>query len=270
MNLNLQGKVVLVTGGARGIGKAIALTFAQEGAHVVVADIDAQQAQATASEAESRGVQALGVRADVTDHGEVKQMVRDALARFGRLDVLVNNAGMLYVAGRPTTRKLFQEFGEDEDYFPELRVTLHGTLECTRAALPPMLRQRSGSIVNIVSEAGRSGATKGSTIYAAGKGGIIAFSRSLAFEVAESGIRVNCVAPALIRTTRAERAESGLERDPEVVNYFRSMDEIIARTPAGRIGAPQEIADAAVFLASDVSSYITGQTLSVNGGLSMY
>jgi 3-oxoacyl-[acyl-carrier protein] reductase len=197
-------------------------------------------------------------------------MVRQTVEKFGKLDILINNAGILYVDGEPTSRRPFQDFKEDEDYSPELNIILHGTLICTKAALPPMLKQKSGAIINIVSEAGLIGAPVGATMYSAGKGGVIAFSRTLAVELAPSGIRVNCVAPGIIRTTRMERLESGADQDAKRSAYNKLNYEIVAQTPLGRMGTPWEIANAAVFLASDASSFTTGQTLVVNGGRFMH
>lgn len=270
MDLKLKGKVAVVTGAARGIGRAIALTLAGEGADVVVSDIDIQEAEKVAEEARACGVIALAVRTDVTSSGEVKAMARATFEAFGKIDILVNNAGIVYVGGDPTTRKLFQDFGEDEDYSPELDIILHGSILCTRAVLPHMLRQGSGAIVNIVSEAGVAAGLPGSTIYSAGKGGVVAFSRSLAVELAPVGIRVNCVAPGMTRTTRMERmekAESVDDKASKTAAYARAaFDEMVARTPLKRLGSPQEIANAAVFLASEASAYTIGQTLLVNGG----
>lgn len=179
----------------------------------------------------------------------------------------MNNAGIVYVAGDPTTRKFFKDFGQDEDFRPELDIILDGTIRCTRAALPFILAQGGGSIVNIVSEAGLTAAQPGSTMYSAGKGAVVAFSRSLAVELAPSGIRVNCVAPGLTRTTRMERMEANADPDSETARYAKSArDQIVARTPLGRLGTPREIAAATVFLASEASAFTTGQTLLVNGG----
>ncbi len=182
----------------------------------------------------------------------------------------MNNAGILYVMGKPTVRKLFQEFKEDENYSEELNVTLYGTLNCTRSVLQTMLKKKSGTIINIVSDAGRTEvAGPGSTIYGAGKGGIIAFSKNLAVEVASSGIRVNCVSPGLIKTTRAENAESNAQQESETTVYYQKMKEGLKRVPMGRMGMSQEVANVVVFLASNAASFITGQTLSVNGGARM-
>ncbi|MBN1849589.1 MAG: SDR family oxidoreductase [Deltaproteobacteria bacterium] len=271
MDLKLRGKTAVITGGARGIGKAIVLTFASEGANLVIGDIDLHEAQLVADMARAADVRALAIRADVTRPKEVKKMVGETMDQFGRLDILINNAGIVYVNGEPTTRRLFQDLKEDEDYSPELNIILHGTIICTRAALPSMLKAKSGSIVNIVSEAGLTAGLPGSTMYSAGKGGVVAFSRTLANELAPSGIRVNCVAPGLTKTTRMERLESSADKDAKTAAYAKlTYDQVVARTPLGRMGTPWEIANAAVFLASDASSFTTGQTLVVSGGSFMY
>lgn len=264
MNLNLEGKVAIVTGAARGIGRAIALTFAREGVNVAIGDIDLRAAKLVDEEAKALGAKTIAVMADVTKPSEVKGMVKGTLNKFGRLDILVNNAGILYREGEPTVRKLFQDSTE-ADWPGELNVTLYGVLNCSRAAIEPMLNQKSGCIINIASDAGRSAGPR-STVYGAGKGGIIAFSKSLAYELGPFGIRVNCVSPGVIRTTRAEAIASGDKTSPEAVKYFEEVEALLKQVPLGRIGIPQEIANAVVFLASDASSYITGQTLSVNGG----
>ncbi len=267
MDLKLKGKVAVITGAARGIGKATALTLAGEGSDVVVSDLDFQEARVVADIALSLGVGSLAVKTDVTNPDEIRAMVAQTIERFGKIDILVNNAGIVYVDGDPTTRKLFQDFGEDEDFSPELNIILNGTIRCTRAVLRSMLKQGSGAIVNIVSEAGVTAGLPGSTMYSAGKGGVIAFSRSLAVELAPAGIRVNCVAPGLTRTTRMERMESSADRNSKAARYAKSaLDEMVARTPLKRLGTPWEIANAVAFLASDASAYTIGQTLLVNGG----
>ena len=265
MNLNLAGKVAIVTGAARGIGRAIALTLGREGANVVIDDIDPEPAKLVEEEAKALGVQAVAIMADVTKLDQVRQMVNKTLDTFGRIDILVNNAGIWYVNGKPAEHKLFAESTED-DWHGEIDVTLYGVLNCSKAVLETMLSQKSGNIVNIVSDAARGPQTELITIYGAGKGGIISFSRNLAYEVGPSGIRVNCVSPGTIRTSRIEAVESGAETRPQVLKFWQEREAAIKRLPLGRIGTPQEVANVVAFLASDVSSYITGHTLSVNGG----
>lgn len=268
MDLKLGRKVAIITGAGRGIGRTIALTFASEGANVVVSDIDLAAANMVAQEAEAMGGQSLGIKADVTNNSEVKQMMKEVLAKFGRVDVLVNNAGVLYVNGKPYVYKVFIESTE-EDWRRIMDVTLFGVLNCTKAVIETMVRQKSGSILNIVSDAGRTheGSGTGFTYYGSGKGGIIAFSRHLACELSAYGIRVNCVSPGLIETTRIGTIKAGIEKDEARIKYFQDLEAmILKRIPLGRLGMPQEVANAAVFLASEAASFITGQTLSVNGG----
>jgi NAD(P)-dependent dehydrogenase (short-subunit alcohol dehydrogenase family) len=192
-------------------------------------------------------------------------MVTDTLQMFGRLDILVNNAGIVYLEGKPIVRKLFHE-STIADWQKEVNLIFYGTLYCTSAALKPMLRQKSGAIVNIVSDGARGGGGPGAPIYDGAKGGIISFSKNLAYELGRYGIRVNCVSPGLIRATRAEMIESGHEKSPEAVSFFEQMRAVLQQVPLGRMGLPQDVANVVVFLASDASSYVTGQTLSVNGG----
>ena len=268
MNLNLEGKVAIVTGAARGIGRAIAHTLSKEGANVVIDDIDLEAAKLVEDQAKALGVQAIAIKADVTKVDEVRQMVKETLDKFGRIDILVNNAGILYIKGKPVALKLFADSTED-DWPGFINVTLYGVLNCSKAVLETMLSQKSGNIINIASYAGRAPRGMRTTIYGAGKGGIIAFTKNLAYELGPSGIRVNCVSPGSIRTSRIDAIESGAETHPELLKFWEDIQAAIKRMPLGRIGIPQEVANVVVFLASDASSYITGQTLSVNAGLFM-
>lgn len=265
MDLNLAEKVVIITGGARGIGRAAALSFAKEGANVVIDDIDLEAARIVQNQAQAFGVQALAIGADVTKPSDVKQMIKDTLKRFNKIDVLVNNAGILYINGETVTYKLFVDSVEDE-WAPIIDITLSGVLNCSKAVLDQMLSQKSGSIVNMASEAARSPRGARTTIYGAGKGAIIAFTKNLAFEVGPSGIRVNCICPGLIKTTRAERMSSGTELRPDAAKFWHDAEASIGQMPFRRIGLPQDVANVVVFLASDASSYMTGQTLGVNAG----
>jgi NAD(P)-dependent dehydrogenase (short-subunit alcohol dehydrogenase family) len=269
MDLTLAGKTAIVTGSARGIGRATAHTLAAEGVSVVIDDIDLEAARLVEAEIKAAGCQAVAVRADVTKPEEIKSLVQQALDTFGRIDILVNNAGIWYVDGRPIEHRLF--INATEDYWMgELGTTLLGVLNCSRAVLETMLEQKSGSIVNIASDAARAPRGNRTTAYGAGKGGIIAFTRNLAMELGHSGIRVNCVSPGLIRTSqRAGAIESGEETREEVLKFWEDAQAMMARAPIPRIGDPQDIANAVTFLVSDAASYITGQTLSVNGGTFM-
>jgi NAD(P)-dependent dehydrogenase (short-subunit alcohol dehydrogenase family) len=267
MDLNLRGKVAIVTGAGRGIGRAIALTFANEGAFVVVNDIDLSVAEEVAREILSKGSRALAVRADVTKVNEVEAMVHRALDEFKEVDILVNNAGILYDAQGPLGRKGFVE-SLSEEWHREIELILYGTLNCIKAVIGSMIQQRSGRIVNISSDMGRTNnGLKGVTSYSAGKGGVIALTRAIATEVAPFGITLNTVCPGFVRATRALLAEEQRETRPREYEYYKNMEKAMEGTiPLGRIGMPEDIAKLTVFLASDAASWITGQTYSVNGG----
>lgn len=246
--MELDGKVVIVTGAARGIGAAIALAAAREGARVAALDVDEGALGEVARSIESRGGQALALRADVTRSADIARALEAVLARWGRVDVLVNNAGGFAVI-RAT------EDIPDEEWDAILASNLTSVFLCSRAVLPIMRRQRYGRIVNLASVVGRGGAVRVTSHYAAAKGGVIAFTRHLALEVAPEGITVNAVAPGTTATERVLRA-----RTPE---ESRRVAETI---PLRRFGEPGEIAEAVVFLASDRASFITGATLDANGG----
>jgi 3-oxoacyl-[acyl-carrier protein] reductase len=266
-----QGRVVLVTGGGSGIGRAIATRFASEGARVVVNDIRAESAEATVK---AIGGEARAVVADVADSARVRAMFDEVARVFGGLDVLVNNAGIGEVdpSNRETlatkietrvaemmtgTRETHWDITQnmsDEAWSRMLAVHLNGTFYCTRAALTLMSRVNRGAIVNISSVAGLMG-LEAAPHYGAAKAGILGFTRSVAREVASRGIRVNAICPGFV--------------DTPILDAFPPVTRLIAerQTPLGRIGRPEEIAAAAAFLASDEASFITGQWLSPNGGL---
>lgn len=267
MDLNLKGKIAIVTGAGRGIGRTIALTLANEGASVVVNDIDRSVVEEVAQNIISMGSRSLAIKADVTKATQVETMVNRTFDEFKKVDILVNNAGILYDAVGPVGRKLFEE-SLGEDWHREIDLILYGTLNCIKAVIGHMIEQRSGRIVNIASDMGRTNnGLKGVTIYSAGKGGVIAFTRSIAIEVAAYGITINTVCPGFVRTTRASIAEKQRETRPREYEYYKNMEKTMAGTiPLGRVGMPDDIAKLAVFLSSDVASWITGQTYSVNGG----
>jgi 2-hydroxycyclohexanecarboxyl-CoA dehydrogenase len=246
--VTLAGKVVLVTGAARGIGAGIARAAAAAGASVALGDV----AEATVREAaEAIGKRALGLRMDVSDARSVRVAVEEAEAGLGPLDVLVNNAGI----------DVIQPFLESsEETWDRLwAVNLKGTLLVTRAVLDGMIARGSGRIVNIGSDAGRVGSSA-EAVYSATKGGVIAFSKALAREVARHGITVNCVCPGPTDTALLE----------QVREFDEKLHASLARAvPLRRLGRPEDVAAAVVFLASDAAAYITGQTLSVSGGLTM-
>jgi 3-oxoacyl-[acyl-carrier protein] reductase len=243
--MKLNGKKAIVTGAGRGIGRAIALTLAQEGADVAVADLDLKGAEHTADEIRALSRQALALKVDVANSHEVNQMVSTALEKFGRIDILVNNAGIFEVA-------LVSEM-TDEQWNKTMNVNLKSVFNCCRAVIKNMIGQRNGKIVSMSSIDGYRGYPEGAH-YAASKAGIRGFTASLAKEVASYGICVNAVAPGEVET----------EMTKEELAQFRA--EFLKQIPLGRIARPEEIAKVVVFLCTDDASYITGQTISVNGG----
>jgi NAD(P)-dependent dehydrogenase (short-subunit alcohol dehydrogenase family) len=249
--MRFDGHVVLVTGAAKGIGLRIARAFGREGARVAALDIDAPGADALARELVAEGREALALKADVTAAPEVRQAVDAVLGRWGRIDVLVNNAGGFSVIRRT-------EDIPDDEWEAIFRFNVTSAFLCAKAVLPQMKRQRSGAIVNLSSVAGRAGAVTVTSHYAAAKAALLGFTRHLAREVARDGIRVNAVAPGTVATERFRAL-----RSPEET---RRMAESV---PLGRVAEPEEIAEVVLFLASDAARYVTGATLDVNGGLVM-
>ncbi len=269
MDLSLKGKTVIVTGAGRGIGRAIALTFGNEGAYVVVNDIDAAVVNDVTREIVSLGSRALAARADVTQPDQVAMMVSQSLDEFGKVDILVNNAGISYDAVGPVvTRNLFVE-SSTEEWHREIDLILYGTLNCMKEVIGHMIKQKSGRIVNISSDLGRSSimGMKGYFIYSAAKAGIIGLTRSIAMEVANFGITINAVCPGMVRTTKALLAEKEKETKPNEYAFYKNIEKIsVGAIPLGRLGEPDDIAKLVVFLSSDAANWITGQTYSVNGG----
>ena len=244
---SLHGKVALVTGASRGIGRAIAARFAEQGA-LVVAAARGDHAQACASELTGAGHRAEALTLDVTDTAALEKVPGDIVARHGRLDVLVSNAGI-------TRDQLLMRMKRD-DWDAVLATNLTASFVLTQAAMRPMLKQRGGRIIAVSSVVGQMG-NAGQTNYAASKAGLIGFAKALAREVASRGITVNVIAPGMIETdmTRAIGAEAHAELERQI--------------PLGRLGTVDDIAAAACFLASDEASYITGHVLAVNGGMYM-
>ena len=244
-----EGRVAIVTGGGRGIGRAIVGRLAQEGANVAISyrSNDAA-AEETAQKVREVGTQCELFKGDVASPEDVQALFKGVSDAFGRVDILVNNAGI-------TRDNLMMRMKEDE--FDEvLRTNLKGTYLCTRAALRPMVRARWGRIVNVGSVVGLVG-NAGQANYAASKAGIIGFTKSVAREVAQRGITVNAVAPGYVET----ELTGGL---PEGVK-----DQILAQVPSGRFGEPEEVAEVVVFLSGEGAGYITGQTIAVDGGMTM-
>lgn len=244
--MRFKDKVVIVTGAASGIGKEIALSFAREQANVVVADIALDQAEKVVQEMEATGRKGLAVKTDVSNSQEVRQMVQKTLETFGKIDILVNNAAWWPV-------KYFMDQTEEE-WDKQIKIIYYGTLYCTRAVLEHMIKRKSGVIINIISDAGRIGEPTLS-VYSGAKAAVNMFSKALAKEVARYGIRINCVAPSLVETPGAQ---SFIEKV--------GKEKLIRAYPLGRLGSPKDIANAVLFLSSDEAEFITGQTLSVNGG----
>jgi 2-hydroxycyclohexanecarboxyl-CoA dehydrogenase len=244
------GKVAIVTGAGQGIGKAIALRLAKEGMEIAIADINLETASATAQEIKAMGRSAIAIKTDVSNSLQVNQMAQEVLNKYQTIDILVNDAA--FVAGVP------QNFiDETEDYWDKvLGVCLKGYILCSRAVLPTMIQKQSGKIVNISSDAGRVG-QQGQTVYSAAKGGIIAFSKSLAKEVARYKINVNCVAPGATDTP-------AFQQNPDPIK------EAVAKgIPLRRIAKPEDVAGAVAFFCSKDADYLTGQVISVSGGYTM-
>ena len=243
-------RIITVTGGSKGIGRAIALRFAEEKPKIILLhyDADNQAADETLKLLSAKGAEAESHRVDVSSFAAVENVFKDLQNRFGRLDVLVNNAGI-------TRDELLVRMSEEE-WDLILRINLKSVFNCSKSVIRTMLKQRGGRIVNISSIAGQMG-NAGQTNYAATKAGIIGFSKSLAREVASRNITVNAIAPGFINTEMTQAL-------PE-----KTKEELTRQIPMGRIGEPQDIAEAVYWLCSEAAGYITGQVLAVNGGMYM-
>ena len=246
--MELTGKVALVTGAAQGIGKAVALLLARNGADIVVSDINLEKAEETSKEIQTLGLKAIAFRTDVTRLDDVERMVQSVISQWGHIDILVNNAGI-------ARDKLILRMTE-EDWDAVLNVNLKGTFNCTKAVVKYMSKQRSGRIVNIASVVGEMG-NAGQANYSASKAGVIGLTKTIAREFAQRGIHVNAIAPGYIQTPMTDVL-------PE-----KAKEELKRMIPMERLGQPEDVANGVFFLVSEASSYITGHVLKVNGGIYM-
>ena len=246
--MRLKDKVALITGGARGIGQAIAMTFAREGADIVVADVNLEIAQKTALEIEGLGRKALALEMDVTSYEKVEEGINKILDKMGKVDILVNNAGI-------TKDNLVLRMSQAE-WDAVINVNLKGTFNCIKAVSRPMVKQRSGRIISIASIIGLMG-NPGQANYAASKAGIIALTKTIAKELASRNINANAVAPGFIQTEMTAKLPEDIKK------------KMLEAIPLAKLGTPQDVANLCLFLASDESSYITGQTITIDGGMVM-
>jgi NAD(P)-dependent dehydrogenase (short-subunit alcohol dehydrogenase family) len=249
MSETLTGKVALVTGGASGIGRATALTFAREGAKLIIADMHEEGGQQTVHMITENGGNVTFVQVDVTQATAVEAMISKAVETYGRLDCAHNNAGV----GTPSRVPTADYTEEQWDYV--LSINLKGVWLCMKYEIPQMLKHGGGAIVNTASVAGLVGFPT-SSAYVASKHGVVGLTKTAALEYARHGIRVNCVCPGYIETPMTERSRNDPER----------LAHMIASEPIGRLGTPEEIAETVVWLCSDTASFVTGHTMTVDGG----
>ena len=245
----LSGKVAIVTGAGMGMGQAGAILFAKEGAKVVIADCNAEAGQSTVKTIEKSGGEAIFVQTNVSCYDDVKRMVETAVSRYGKLNILYNNAAI--------ARMVPLIESTEEDFDTVIAINLKGIWLGMKYAIPEMMKADGGSIIN-VSSINADAAQRGLSIYAASKGGVISMSRIAAIEHAAHNIRVNVIKPGVIKTPMVIKQ---MEEYPEV------FERVIRETPKGRLGEPEEVAYLALFLASDESSYITGQKFTIDGGI---
>ena len=264
MDLTLKGKVVIVTGAGEGVGRRCILAFAEEGTNVVINDIMAEKAEGVASEARAFGVQALPILADVTNATQVNEMAKKTLDKFGRIDILVNNAFMS--DWQPFTRST------REDWDKPINTCLYGTLNCTRAVINTMVEQKYGKVISVLSDAARIG-EPWLPVYSAAKAAILVFTKALAKEVGPHNLNINCVSLSATNTERRRRKQENLwaeaNTEEERERFRRKEEKQLELYPLRRLGEPEDAANMIVFLASERARHITGQTFSVNGGFCM-
>lgn len=254
--LNLKGKVAIITGGNKGIGRAISIAFAKRGANIVIAARDIKTSQKVIREITKFGIRCLSIKVDVSKGQKVKQMVDLTLEKFGRIDILVNNAGV--ISASP-----IKELTEEE-WDKVFEVNVKGTFLCCKYVTPVMIKQRKGKIINLSSTAGKRGSIF-RTHYSASKFAVIGLTKSLAIELAPYGINVNAVCPGDVQTAM-------LDKEVQLLAKLRNTppdkvkEKKISSIPLGRLGKPEEIAELVLFLASPASDYITGEAISIAGG----
>lgn len=246
--MRLAGKVALITGGGRGIGREIAMKLAREGADIVIWDVNPADAQKTCKDLEDLGRKTLSDQIDVTAYEKVEEGINKILDNFGKIDILVNNAGI-------TKDNLILRMSQQE-WDAVINVNLKGTFNCTKAVFRPLSKQRSGKIINIASIIGIMG-NYGQANYAASKAGIIALTKSTAREIASRGVNVNAIAPGFIQTEMTAKLAEDIKA------------KMLEGIPMAKLGTPADVANACLFLASNESDYITGQTIVVDGGMVM-
>ena len=247
--MNLDGKIAVITGGSRGIGKAIAMKLARLGANIVVNyTSSANQAEEVVESIKNMGREAIAIKANVANFEEVQNFIAQAEEKFGKIDILINNAGV-------TKDKLLIKMNED-DWDKVIEVNLKGTYNCTKAVSRKMMKQRSGKIVNVASVVGING-NAGQSNYAASKAGIIGFTKSIAKELGVRGINVNAVAPGFIQTNMTDVLSDEVK------------DQIMSQIPMKKLGTPEDVANTIAFLCSDEAKYITGQVINIDGGMVM-
>jgi 3-oxoacyl-[acyl-carrier protein] reductase len=246
--MSLTGKIALVTGAAQGIGRDIALALATDGADVAICDVNLEAAQKTAGDIEAKGRKSLALKANVAASADVTAMIDQVVEKFGRIDILVNNAGI--------TRDGLILRMKEEDWDLVLSINLKGAFLCTKAALRHMSKQRGGTIINIASIVGAMG-NAGQANYVASKAGLIGLTKTIAREYANRGITANAVAPGFIDTAMTQALSENVRQ------------ELAKQIPLGKLGTPEDVANAVRFLASPWASYISGQVIHVNGGMYM-